>query len=291
MHHFSKRLFTFGLLLGAFVIVGVTGGTAAHADAAPTIRSARHYNSRIVAHANYRLWAQPYQTGVKAVGKTTSLAHKLVQLDQVATTKTGTYFNISRRGHHYGWVSGKALVKPTTYSLPFTYTSQLYPLYAPNGCESASLKMALSVKGIATGTSLKTIIERMPKSSNSNKGFNGDPYTESAKGETRTIYPKPLTAYAQTFDPQAANITGASKNQLITEIKRGNAVVVSGSWHYQTGRPYHVLALVGYRHGQFQVADPYMEKAWSNKVFWVSTSQFMRVFSSASRHSRAVVIR
>lgn len=285
----AKWILSLGLLVTSMGLA--TTSAQASTVETPTIRSARTYNSRIVSRSSYSLWSKPYQKGVSSLGKATKLKHKLVQLDQVSTTSTGTYFKVSRRGHRYGWLSSKALTKPKIYVLPYTYTSQLYPLYAPNACESASLKMALSVKGIATHTSLKTIISRMPKSSNPNKGFNGNPYKNSPEGVVWTIYPKPLTTYAQEYDSHAANITGASKNQLITEVKRGNAVVTAGSWHYLNGRPYHVLALVGYKPGKFLVADPFMQKSWSNKSFWVSTSQFMKVFSSKSRQSRAVVIR
>ena len=280
----SKILGLSALVLGC----GLALGTTTEANAS-TIKSARSYNSRVVRNVNWKLWSNPYTKGVKSVGKTGALKGDLMQMDKVSTTKTGTYFQISRRGHNYGWVNSGALYKPSTYTLPYTYTSQLYPVYAPNACESASLKMALSVKGIATNTSLRTIINKMPKSNTPTKGFTGNPYTESKAGETRTIYPAPLTKYAQTYDKNAANITGASKGTLITEIKRGNPVVFAGAWRMQGQRPYHVLALVGYKQGKFQVADPYMEKGWANKTYWTSTSNFMNVYHS--RHSRAVVIR
>lgn len=181
------------------------------------------------------------------------------------------------------------VVQAKTDLIPFHYTSQLYPLKAPNACEAASLKMALSAKKQVKHPSLKTIINRMPRSKNPNRGFSGNPYKESPAGVTWTIYPKPLTKYAQKYDPKAANISGASKNHLIYEIKHHNPVIFAGAWRMQSGRPYHVLTLVGYRHGYFKVADPYMEKSWPNKVYWTSTSQFMKIYHS--RHQRAVVIR
>ncbi|MDF7639735.1 C39 family peptidase [Lactobacillus sp. ESL0791] len=282
-------LFVIGMV---FLLVGVTSKAHAAEDEIPVIYSARTYNSRVVKNSNYQLWSKPpFQEGAKAVGKPVKLRNKLVQMDQVVVTKTGRYFKISRKSHVYGWLNSKALIKPKKYILPYTYTSQLYPLYAPNACEAASLKMALSVKGIACHTKLKTIIARMPRNANPNKGFDGNPYKESPNNVIWTIYPKPLTAYAKKYDKNAANITGASKAKLITEIKHGNAVVTAGSWHYQNGRPYHVLALVGYKRGKFLVADPYMKKSWSGKTFWVSTAQFMHVFSDKMRRRRAVVIR
>jgi uncharacterized protein YvpB len=62
-----------------------------------------------------------------------------------------------------------------TYVLHFQYTSQLYPLYAQNACEAASLKMVLSAKKSVWHPSIKTIICRMPRSKNPNQGFTGNP--------------------------------------------------------------------------------------------------------------------
>ncbi|WP_261810033.1 C39 family peptidase [Levilactobacillus humaensis] len=273
------------------ILIGI-GGTHLTAQAATTykIKAARTENSRMITKEQTRLWAKPYQTGDKptrTAGK--ALTGKLVQVDQTATAGKRTYFRISRRGHNYGWVNVSKLKTPKTVVLPYTYTSQLYPLYAPNACEAASLKMALSVKGIATKKSLKTIIKRMPKAKTPTKGFVGSPYTDSKPGEVRTIYPAPLAKYARTYDSHAANISGSSKSALIREVKRGNAVVFAGSWHMGNGHNYHVLTLVGYKRGAFRVADPYMQKQWPDKVFWVKTQTFMSVYHS--RHSRAVVVR
>ncbi|NLR32831.1 C39 family peptidase [Levilactobacillus tujiorum] len=276
--------------LAGLTLVANTTPVQASANTNYQIKSGRSYNSRTIISKKAKLWSTPYQKGDKYTHKTgKALKNKLMQINKVAKSNKATYYQISRRGHNYGWINAVYMVKPKTYTLPYTYTSQLYPLYAPNACESASLKMALSVKGIATKTSLKTIINRMPKAKTPNKGFTGNPYTESRPGETRTIYPAPLTKYAKTYDKKAANITGASKTKLIREVKRGNPVIFAGAWRMQGQRPYHVLALVGYKHGKFLVADPYMKKSWPSKAYWTSTKNFMSVYHS--RHSRAVVVR
>lgn len=278
------------LSIAAFVGLLLVGVQSASASTTTySVKSGRQSNSRVIKSKGWRLWNKPYVKGAKSVRKAGNLAGKLMQVNQVAKKGQTTYFQLSRRGRNYGWINATAVKLPTSYVLPYTYTSQLYPTYAPNACEAASLKMALSVKGIATKTSLKTIINRMPKAKTPNKGFVGNPYTESRPGETRTIYPAPLTKYAKTYDQLATNITGASKAQLIREVKRGNAVVFAGAWRMQQQRPYHVLTLVGYKHGKFLVADPYMKKGWPNKVYWTSTRNFMTVYHS--RHSRAITIR
>ncbi|VDG23938.1 C39 family peptidase [Lactiplantibacillus mudanjiangensis] len=271
------------LLLSLVAVVG--GLLLSTTSQATTTHSARHYNSRTLqknAQVKTTLTA-------KATKAKSSLVSKSYQLDRYATLNGQKYFQLSRRGKTIGWVNQNYLKRQSVYVLPYTYTSQLYPLYAPNACEAASLKMALSVKGLATKTSLKQLITKMPKSKSPKTGFFGNPYKDSPKNVIWTIYPKPLTKYAKTYDAKATNITGATKNQLIREVKRGNAVVFSGAWNMDSYRPYHVLALVGYKSGAFLVADPYMKKSWSNKVQWISTKKFMPVYQQ--RHSRALSIR
>lgn len=279
MLKYKKVFITAITILGMLTLGGTLKGQA------NVIKSARHYNLRVLksgAKSRKNLIAKDSQVKQKYLKKS-------YQLDELAKVGHQNYFQISRRGKPLGCVNAKYLKKQSVYKLPYTYTSQLYPLYAPNACEAASLKMALSVKGIALKTSLKKIITDMPKSSNPNKGFVGNPYKDSPRGVTWTIYPKPLTRYAQVYDNQAVNITGASKNQLISEIKRGNAVVFSAAWNMDLFRPYHVLAMVGYKQGHFLVADPYMQKGWSGKTKWFSTKRVMAAYKS--RHLRAVAIR
>lgn len=273
------------LLVTATVLGALSLGLSVNAHA-ESIKNARNYNMRtLVSGAKLKKTVNSKDSKVKS-----QYLNKSYQMDQVTKINNKEYFQISRRGKTLGWVNVNYLRKQAVYVLPYTYTSQLYPLYAPNACESASLKMALSVKGIALNTSLKKVITDMPKSrKDPNKGFVGNPYKDSPKGVVWTIYPKPLTKYAQTYDKNSANITGASKNQLISEVKRGNAVVFSGAWNMDSYRPYHVLALVGYKKGQFLVADPFMKQSWSGKTKWFSTKKFMPVYKN--RHSRAIVIR
>lgn len=284
-----KKMIAILVALSAGLAVMMMAVKPAKAAATYTISSARHYNSRVVTSARAKFWQAPYETGVKNKGRATKLTGKLLQLNQVAKSQAQTYFQVSRRGHNYGWINAKSLKLPATYNLPLTYTSQLYPLNAPNGCEGASLKMALSVKGIALHTSLKTILNKMPKTKSPKTGFNGTPYKESPNGKVWTIYPQPLAKYARRYDRHSADISGATKAQLIREVKRGNAVVVASAWNMQAFRPYHVVALVGYRSGHFKIADPYMQRSWSHKIYWTTTSKFMAVYKT--RHQRAVVVR
>ncbi len=247
---------------------------------------ANKYNSMVVKTETAQLFKKPGSIPTSITG---NLAGQLVQVNNVKFTGSGKYCEISQKGQNFGWINSNSLKTTKVYILPYTYTSQLYPTYAPTACEAASLKMALSVKGIAMNTTFKDIVDRMPRNLNPNKGFNGNPYAGEPKGVIVTIYPKPLTAYAKKYDPNSENVTGISKSGLINEVKRGNSVVISGAWRMLSNHGYHVLALVGYKPGYFLVADPYMEPLWPHKVYWVSTAHFMNVFKI--RGSRAVAIR
>ncbi|QBO35043.1 hypothetical protein EQG49_00545 [Periweissella cryptocerci] len=250
------------------IIASLFAVTALASNANASSRSARTYNSRI-----YK--------------------GQLVQLDQVKQLNGKKVFKISRKGKAVkGWIKDAKLKRTTKYVLPAKYTSQLYPLYAPEGCESVALKMALSVKG--QNMPLKKFLQALPLTNNPNTGFaNGTPFKPA--GNNCTIYPKPLLKVAQKKQfnyTNVANITGASKAKLIREIKRGNAVAFWGKWHMQSNeKAWHALTIVGYKPGKFLIADPYAQKSWgpSYREFWVSTSQFMNIYNS--RGKKALVVR
>lgn len=257
--------------IAVVTLVGMLGMvlvTASHVDASTTVKSARTYNSRL-----YK--------------------GKLVQLNQVKKVNGKKVFKISRKGKNLGWVKDAKLKRTTKYVLPATYTSQLYPLYAPEGCESVALKMAMSVKG--QNMPLKKFLKALPLTNNPNTGFaNGTPFKPA--GNYCTIYPKPLlkVAKGKPFKyNNIYNISGASKKQLITEIKRGNAIDFWGTWHMLSSeKAWHALTIIGYKPGKFLIADPYAQKGWAfntYKEFWVSSNQFMTIYNK--RGQKALVVR
>ncbi|MCL0312460.1 C39 family peptidase [Apilactobacillus xinyiensis] len=247
-----------------------------------------HYMMKVLNGTSY-LWENPYKPGVKYLGNTNKINGLTVQLNQKAVSQSETYYQISRKGKNYGWINSKALGNISTYVLPYTYSSQLYPTLAPNACEAISLKMALSVKGSADNLSTKTFIDNMPRSSNIHKGFRGNPYKHNPTNVSWTILPAPLTKYGKQYNSNTANISGYHKDQIIKEIKRGNAVAFAGSRNMRGKATGHMLTIVGYRYGQFLVADPYKYAGDGNKIFWVSTSRFQQVYDQYNRY--AVVVR
>ncbi|CCI82712.1 C39 family peptidase [Lactobacillus hominis] len=203
---------------------------------------------------------------------------------KIATGDNKTWYNLG--GNQ--WVDGQYITENQEYILPYTYYSQLTPTFAPSACEAASLKIAMSVKGIGNNLSVKDVIDKMPRASTPDKGFNGDPY-KFAGGKFITIYPEPLAAYARSLGANAFNISGASEQALINEIKAGNPIIVACNLHMQDSSSYHVSTIVGYRPGAFLIADPYRYANESGKVFWVDMNKFMRIYNY--RDKKAVVIR
>lgn len=190
------------------------------------------------------------------------------------------------------------------------YISQLYPVYAPNGCEPTSMLMGLQGKGY-TNMNLRTFLDKMPKTnSNPAKGYVGVPYNVE-QGRFQTIDPEPLAQYGRKYG-NVVNIQGASINDIIKEIQNGNTVVAYETlfWNkayyrtlpidgVKTRRIWnnHVVLLTGYDpiNMSFYIADPYNhEKAGGNRskpfYYWKSQVIVERCYNYDNRKF-AVVIR
>ncbi|KOY78765.1 C39 family peptidase [Apilactobacillus kunkeei] len=292
----KKILSALGVVMFLGVVIVALG--VAHSDTSNaesqnyTISSARNYNARIVNKNNVDTYVSPYKEGVKVMKKI-NLQNQLVQLTQVAKLKKAVYYKISYQGINQGWISSRDLSKTSVYEIPFVYTSQHFPFDAPNGCEGTALKMALSTRSIGLNKGIKYFLDRMPRSTNQNYGFVGNPFAKNNTSQNWTIFPRALAKYGRTYRKTIYNFSGASKNQIINEIKHGNPVIAYTGYRMKkpTG---HTLVVVGYKNGFFKMADPsswrYQFKTGkSNPVFWVSTSQFMSLYNYEGK--MAVVVR
>lgn len=157
--------------------------------------------------------------------------------------------------------------------IPVPYISQLYPVYAPVGCEPTALLMGLKGKGYAKNVGLRTFLDQMPKhSSNPKKGFVGSPYQPSESLRT-TIDPAPLARYAAQYGP-VVDYTGKSMDDIIMELDNGHPVLIYVTLHWKPAyyrnfniegktvsilRNNHGLLLTGYDKTtkMFSIADPY----------------------------------
>ncbi|GLB46384.1 hypothetical protein WR164_03630 [Philodulcilactobacillus myokoensis] len=277
------------LLMGFFIILGLLMvNSKASANSNYSISSARNYDARVINGSHWKMWEQPYVKGTKVKRKASGLSGQLMQVNEIAQSNRRTYFKVSRKGTNYGWINAEALKKPSTYILPYTYNSQLYPTFAPNACEAISLKTALSVKGRGF-ISTKSFIDKMPRSNNPKYGFRGNPFKHNPTNVSWTILPYPLAKYGREYDKATHDISGASRTQLISEVKHDNAVAFAGSRNMNGNPTGHMLTIVGYKYGAFLIADPYKYASDSHKVFWVSTTHFMNVYNKC--HQYAVVVR
>ena len=158
------------------------------------------------------------------------------------------------------------------------YISQVYPVYAPNGCEGTSMLMALQYKGY-TKMGIKEFLQKMPKTKyNPKYGFVGDPMKVQA-GYYQSIDPEPLAKYGRTYG-NVVNIQGRPIQDVIKEIQNGNPVVMYATLQFRKptyntltfdGKPTkliwntHVVLVTGYDpvNKKFLIADPYNPDVFS----------------------------
>lgn len=198
-----------------------------------------------------------------------------------------------------GYVSNSYVQTVASYSektIKVPYINQYAPLYAPMGCEGASLLMAMQYKNY-TNVNLKTFLDNMPKTArNPFAGFSSTPY-EVVKGNPpifQSIFPEALTKYGRNYNSNVFDLSGYTTEQLKGEIDKGNPVVVyvttrnfeTPKWEvYDMGEAgnvnivgnMHVMLLTGYNsNGEYQVADP----ANSKQVYWVSKAKFETAYNA-----------
>ena len=140
-----------------------------------------------------------------------------------------------------------------------------------NGCEAASLLMAMKYKGYIRGTSFKTFADNMPRSDNPNEGFFSDMKTlEPKEVGAHWIAPSPLAAYGRSYSGNVINATGWSLDRLDEEVKNGNPVVIYLTWSFNNAKKkvngvptnLHVMVLSGYNSytGEQEFYDPWPSK-------------------------------
>ncbi len=181
-----------------------------------------------------------------------------------------------------------------TVKLSVPWSSQLTPIYAPNGCEMASALGALRYHGYDRGVSLSTLLAEMPRHSNPQYGFNTNPYG-TALG---TIYPNALLPSLQKYAPNSVDISWSTVDGWRREIDNGNPVVLwctSGFYSpYYGGLSYpsntHVQLITGYsaENNTFALMDPY---TWSSSASLKIVNSYTLANSNAWGGRYAIAIR
>lgn len=98
-----------------------------------------------------------------------------------------------------------------------------------NGCEAASMLMALQYKGYLKDVSLNQVATDMPKSdTNPHDGFIRNIYEKTKDNVPHWIAPDALTNFARSYsgNSEIYDLTGTSFDKLIEEVKLGNPVII-----------------------------------------------------------------
>lgn len=168
-----------------------------------------------------------------------------------------------------------------------------------NGCEAASLLMALQYKGQLTNTSLKTMVDNMPKSEDDpHEGFVRDIYGFEPRDVPHWIAPDALAKFGKQYYSKVSDITGTSVQGLKKEIDKGNPVVIYATggvfadpvnWVEEVPKNVHVMLLIGYNpiSKQMVINDPWT-KTSDGKVY-ISESRFTYIYNLIGK--KAVVVR
>ncbi len=169
-----------------------------------------------------------------------------------------------------------------------------------NGCEAASMLMALQYKGYLTGVDLYTYSANMPKSDNPNTGFYLDIFGKDPMDVAHWIAPNPLVEYgiSSSGNGNISNISGASIDDIATEIVNGNPVIIyltyaynnPVNWSNGVPRNLHVQLIVGYNKitGDFIIYDPWTRTSGQYE-FTLSKNKISSLYSSVG--SMAIVVR
>ncbi len=195
---------------------------------------------------------------------------------------------------------------PAANVIDIQYVSQLYPVYAPVGCEPVSVYMGLKSRGFVQNVTVRQFLDAMPKTtSNPAKGFVGSPYVPDPTKKTRTtIYPPILTEFAGSYG-NVADMSGSSLFEVRSELLAGNPVAVYVTLYWQTPfyRYYniegqtqrllsnnHIVLLCGYNAAYgYYVADPYnVKNKYQPYFYWVSESTLKSIYDV---RKQAIVIR
>jgi len=169
-----------------------------------------------------------------------------------------------------------------------------------NGCEAATILMALKYKGYLTDMDLVTYSTNMPKSSDPNTGFYLDIFGKEPKDVAHWIAPAPLVDYAisSSGNNNIINKTGWNLESLSNEILNYNPVVIyltydflePYNWSNGVPKNLHVLLVTGYNTitEQFRITDPYT-RANGNYEFILSKQDIEYLYNSVGM--RSIVIR
>ncbi|QBP17659.1 C39 family peptidase [Acetilactobacillus jinshanensis] len=179
---------------------------------------------------------------------------------------------------------------------------------ANDGCEAASLLMALHHFDLAKHYNLAQFVRTIPRSKDPEKGYTKNPWK---LGTGASLYPRALLKVAQRYGAKKSYIIDdyykhghglygrkASANAFRQAILKGYPVVFEGCNHMQFGtrtnrrgyngyRSDRVMLIYGYRNHRFYWTDP---DQWYNRPGNTPEKAFMNIINAPIRGPRAVAI-
>ena len=171
-----------------------------------------------------------------------------------------------------------------------------------NGCEVATMLMALQYKGYLKEMTLGEFVTYMPMSPDSDayKGFTHDVYTKEPETVPHWIAPPPLIEFSKQVsgNPNIVDSTGWSVDDLDKELDHNNPVIIylidrlHDPDEIVEGVPknLHVMLLTGYNKitGEQYIVDPW--KHYDGQIIWkVSKDVLVQQYSYVGM--RSVVVR
>ncbi|MEJ6400858.1 C39 family peptidase [Nicoliella lavandulae] len=197
-------------------------------------------------------------SNVKSHNTSTSLKHKWVHVTSLQTTKTGTYAHIFHNGKDKGWINQNAFDDSAFKLNNVPLIGQRPQL--PTGCEITAVTMMVNYATHKKYT--KTFLaNKMPRSSNPNKGFVGSPYSKAGW----YIYPPALMKLVRHYTGSSVNLTGKSTNYIKNYVQKHQKPVVVYVANVD-GFPNHALTVTGFTKDRILYNDPWINKRTSMKI-------------------------
>lgn len=210
-------------------------------------------------HKGYAIFSHPFDTNAKSLrpmGYQKQIIGHPLHILHTAKTKYGNWVNF--HANLDGWINDNAINDAVRW-LDVPLIPQRPQL--PSGCEVTATTMMLKYRNRNNRYITKTrLANEMPRSSNPYYGFVGSPYSASGWW----IAPNGLMHLVNRYTHnKALNLTGATINNIESQINKGIPVVVwVGKYD---GFPNHALTIYGYNnhnHRMF-VNDPWLDRRYS----------------------------
>ncbi|UQS86128.1 C39 family peptidase (plasmid) [Nicoliella spurrieriana] len=217
------------------------------------IKSQRVNYSKIVQRKTNTYRSGAYNTqkaSIKAFSNTSNLRGKWVQVSAIEKTKTGTYAHIFHNGNDRGWINQAAFAN-SAFKLNNVPLIKQRP-QLPTGCEITAVTMMINY---ATGKKYRKtfMANKMPRSSNPDKGFIGSPYSKSGW----YIYPPALMKLVRHYIGTSVNLTGKSTNYLKHYLQKHSHPIVIYVANVD-GFPNHALTVTGFTKDRIYYNDPWL---------------------------------